>query len=104
MLEVIRYDSSTDTFYVCSGFGRKSDWFLNIKKTPEVTVVTGKRRFKAVAKQLPDEEAEREILDYSRRHPSAIRNLARIAGYGDVDVKKLAGILPVVGITPVDEG
>lgn len=28
----------TNTYYVASGFGEKSDWFRNIQKTPKVNV------------------------------------------------------------------
>ena len=36
VLEVIQYEIDTNLHYVASGFGEKSDWYRNIKKTPEV--------------------------------------------------------------------
>jgi deazaflavin-dependent oxidoreductase (nitroreductase family) len=104
VLEVIRRDPQTDTYYVSSGFGEKSDWFRNIQETPQVTVQIGRRKMSAVAARLPLEEAERELLDYARRHPRALRSLARILGYQiqntDEDVRALARVLPVVAFRP----
>jgi deazaflavin-dependent oxidoreductase (nitroreductase family) len=37
-LEVVRNDAKSNTFYVASGWGEKSDWLLNIQKNPNVSV------------------------------------------------------------------
>lgn len=67
-----------NTYYVTPGFGEKSDWFRNAQKTPQVTIQVGRHKMAVVAEQLPLEEAEGELLDYERRHPKALRNLARV--------------------------
>ncbi|MFQ5342950.1 MAG: nitroreductase family deazaflavin-dependent oxidoreductase [Anaerolineae bacterium] len=104
VLEVVRYDRATNTYYVVSGFGEKSDWFRNVMKTPQVTIQVGRRKMPAIAERLPLEDAERELLDYGRRHPTALRNLARIIGYRientEEDVRALAQVLPIVAFQP----
>jgi F420H(2)-dependent quinone reductase len=30
VVEVVRYNAVTDTYFIVSGFGEKSDWFRNI--------------------------------------------------------------------------
>ena len=57
VLEVIQYDKETSTPYVASGFGEKSQWFQNIRTTPEVRIQIGNKRFPAIAERLPEDQA-----------------------------------------------
>ena len=111
VVEVIRYDPTTNTYYVASGFGERSDWFRNIQKTPQVTIQVGRRKMAAVAERLSSEDAERELLDYARRHPRALRSLARLLGYRienpEEDVRVLTQAVPIVAFRvtqPAEEG
>lgn len=81
VLEVVRYDRDTTTFFVAAGFGSGSDWYRNIRANPRVIVQCGRRRWEMVADFLPPEQAGEELLDYARRHPMALRELARFMGY-----------------------
>ena len=58
MLEVVHFDPESNTHYVASGFGEKSQWYQNIMKTPNVTIQVGNKKFSAVAERLPVDEAE----------------------------------------------
>jgi len=105
VLEVMRHDEETDTYIVASGWGEKSDWFQNIRKTPKVEVTVGRRRFAAKTQRLPLDEAYEEIQDYARRHPTAIRELGRLIGYQlehtPEGYRALSGVMPIVAIRPV---
>ncbi len=105
VLEVMRHDADTESYIVASGWGEKSDWFQNISKTPRVEVTVGRRRFAATAQRLPLDEAYEEILDYARRHPTAIRELGRLIGYQlehtPEGYRALAGVMPIVAIRPI---
>ncbi len=104
VLEVVKHDPATGAVYVASGFGRRSDWFRNILKTPEVTVQMGNRRWEAMAQVLPPEEAEAILAEYAREHPTAARNLARLLGYptdgSPESFRKLAAEVPIVALRP----
>ncbi len=76
VLEVICHDRATGVFVVASGWGERADWFRNIQKTPEAVITLNNRRVEVLAAQLSMREAERELLDYARRHPVAFRYLA----------------------------
>jgi deazaflavin-dependent oxidoreductase (nitroreductase family) len=105
VLEVVHHDKDTGTYVIASGWGEKSDWFRNIQKTPKVIVHAKSRRFEAVAVRLSLEEAERELLDYARRHPVAFRELAgfmagqRLKGTPE-DCHLLARSIPLVVLRP----
>jgi deazaflavin-dependent oxidoreductase (nitroreductase family) len=105
VLEVVHHDKATGAYVIASGWGEKSDWFRNIQKTPHVTVNAGSRRFEAVAIRLSLEEAERELLDYARRHPLDFRELAgfmagqRLKGAPE-DCRLLVHSIPLVVLRP----
>lgn len=81
VLEVVKYDREADTFYIAAGFGRKSDWFLNIKAQPEVQIQVGWRKMAVTAVPLTPEASGEAMVDYARRHPTAAKNLGRLIGF-----------------------
>lgn len=108
VLEVVRYDKSSGTHIVASGWGEKSDWFRNIQKTPDVIIQSGGRSMRAKAVRLSEREARLELRDYARRHPSAFRYLGRFMlgdsiSDSDEDISLLAQTIPLVAFVPVED-
>jgi deazaflavin-dependent oxidoreductase (nitroreductase family) len=108
VLEVVRNDAQNDAFYVASGWGEKSDWLLNIQKDPNVNVQFKRGSFPAVAERLSVEDAELEMLDYGRRHPAALKQLARIMGFRiestEAAYRELGRHVPVIRLQAVSAG
>ena len=106
VLEVVRYDKETGKVIIASGFGASSDWYQNILKNPDVTFQLKNKRCKAIARQLSSDEAGAELLNYSQRHPLAMRELATFMGYSvdgsDADVLALGRMIPIFSLTPVE--
>lgn len=103
VLEVIRYDAGEQTYYVVSGFGSQSDWYLNIKENPEVRIQVGRKWMRALAEILPSNQAGKEILSYAERYPRTFRVLTeRLLGIqigkSDEDLAHLAQGFIVVGM------
>jgi deazaflavin-dependent oxidoreductase (nitroreductase family) len=103
VLEVIRYDSEQDAYYVVSGFGRSSDWYQNITLHPEVRIQIGRQWMRAHAEILPSDTASKEILDYAARYPRTFRVLAeRLLGVqvgdSEEDIARLVQAFNVVRI------
>jgi deazaflavin-dependent oxidoreductase (nitroreductase family) len=100
VLEVIRWDETSEAYYVLSGFGRESDWVRNLRARPEAEIMVGARQLAVTAEFLSQDDAEREILDYARRYPVAARQLPRLIGYqvdgSEQDYRALARHLLVV--------
>ncbi len=103
-LEVVRRDKASDTYFVAAGFGEKSDWYLNLQKTPQAEIQCGFRQVKVTARRLPLEEAEREIRKYACRFPFVLRLLTRIAGVPfdgtDESLRSLSRSVPVIALSP----
>lgn len=79
VVEVARRDA--DAYVVASGYGRRSDWYRNLRHQPDVTIQVGRRTLDVRAHFLSPEESGQEMADYARRHPSAARNLIKLIGY-----------------------
>ena len=105
VLEVVRYDGKTPAFVVAAGFGRTSDWYLNIRKQPKVTLQCGRKSWQMNSRFLTPDESGVELVDYSRRHPLAMRELSQFMGYKlngtEDDVRELGKLLPMVYFQPV---
>jgi deazaflavin-dependent oxidoreductase (nitroreductase family) len=106
MLEVIRYEKESNVHFVASGFGVKSDWYRNIRKTPDVTIRTTGKKFAARARISPPEEADQVFLDYTTRHPNAVKNLARLVGYkignSKEEILDFLNLIPVIAFHPIE--
>jgi len=103
VLEVIRTDSQEHAYYVVSGFGKFSDWYLNIAKNPEVRIQIGRQWMHGYAETLPSDVAGKEILDYAARYPRTFRVLTERllgvqVGEGEEDIARLARGFNVVRI------
>ncbi len=100
VLEIIGKDAEPQAYYVASGFGERSHWFRNVMHTPKVVIHVGTKRYQAIAERLPYEEALARMQTYAQKHPTALRELARILHY-DYDgseerLQEIARALPVV--------
>lgn len=101
VIEVVRYDQKTNTYYVVSGWGEKADWYRNVRKSPHLTVEVGGRKFKAMAEFIPLEKAVVIMEDYARQHPIAFSELTglflgeRMKPGGDAS-RRLAEKMPMV--------
>ena len=80
VLEIDRYDPETDTYIVASGFGKKSDWYRNLQKTPEATIQVGRKKLKVKAELLSPEQSAEEMARYAKAHRKAAMNLAGLIG------------------------
>jgi len=78
VIEVVKHEKTTDTYYVVSGWGDKSDWYQNIRKAPQVTIRSGGRKFQTTAEFIPVEKAIDIVNTYAREHPVAFNELSRL--------------------------
>ena len=104
-LEIVDYDEETDTYYIASGFGKKSDWYKNLAKTPKVMIQVGRKKRAVTAVFFPPDQSGQAMLDYARRYPRAGKNIARICGYtvdgSDEDYFILGrDIIPFIALKP----
>jgi deazaflavin-dependent oxidoreductase (nitroreductase family) len=105
VVEVVDHDRATDTYYIASGFGEKSDWFQNIRKNPETAVHVGRRHFATLTKRLSADEGKKHLAIYAREHPFAFSELSglmlgeRLNPTPD-NTRHLAEEIPMVALRP----
>jgi deazaflavin-dependent oxidoreductase (nitroreductase family) len=102
VIEVVGHDDPTDTYFAASGWNLRSDWYRNILAHPQVRLSTGhRRRLTAIAHVLDAAAAGDRLVDYARRHPIAMRELAEIMGFPkhetEADLRSVAETLPIIG-------
>jgi deazaflavin-dependent oxidoreductase (nitroreductase family) len=103
VVDVLRHDATTDTYYVASAYGAHSDWYRNLQANPTVCAQVHWRKFPARATALPEEEGEAILLDYWRRHRLYSRATLRLVGLkaaSEEEVRAAAAQMRVVAIQP----
>lgn len=106
VIEVVKYDNATDTYYVVSGWGEKADWYQNIRKTPRVTVHVRGRVLKATAEFIPLENSIEIMKSYAHEHPMAFSELSglflgeRMKPDSDAP-ERIARKMPMVAFHPI---
>jgi deazaflavin-dependent oxidoreductase (nitroreductase family) len=105
VIEVVQHDKETDTYYVVSGWGEKSDWYQNIRKKPGVTVQSGGRTFRSKAEFIPTEKAIDIVETYAREHPVAFNELSGLflgerMKPGSDAPQRIAEKMPMVAFRP----
>ena len=108
VLEVVRYDPTTQEAVVLSGWGGRSDWYRNVTAAPRVRITIGRHSRDVVGRVLDQDEAFEVILDYERRHrwiqPVVNQVLTVLAGFdydsSDGARSTLVARLPLVAFTP----
>ena len=108
VIEVVQHDKTTDTYYVVSGWGEKSDWYQNIRKTPQVIVHVRGRKFQSTAEFISVEKAIEVVNDYAQKHPVAFNELSGLflgerMKPGSDAPERLAKKMPMVAFHPEKE-
>jgi deazaflavin-dependent oxidoreductase (nitroreductase family) len=100
VIEVVKIDSENNIYYSVSGFGEKAQWFQNIMHTSQVNIQVGGRKMAALAERLSLEKGEDILQEYSRLHPTVLRELSKILNlpYDGTpeSISEMAKVLPVV--------
>ena len=78
VIEVVKHDQHSGSYYVVSGWGKKADWYRNIHKNPDVVINVGGRKRQASAEDVPLLEAVDVLEEYARRSPLAFKELTRL--------------------------
>lgn len=105
VIEVVGHDKASDVYFVVSGWGKGSDWYQNVRKTPSVTVQVAGRKFQAVAEFLPVEAAIPILETYARSHPAAFHELTGLflgerLQAGNEAARRLAARMPMLAFRP----
>lgn len=100
MIEVVKIDPTTNSYYVVSGFGEKAHWYQNIVHTPDVIVQVGMRKMPACAERLSSDDGKAILQEYALKHPVAMRELSKILNLpydgSPESIGELSKVMPVI--------
>ncbi|HLU74241.1 MAG TPA: nitroreductase family deazaflavin-dependent oxidoreductase [Nonomuraea sp.] len=104
VIEVVGHDAASGGHIAAAGYGRRSDWYRNILKTPEVTVQVGNRARPMTARPLSEDEGADLMAKYALRNPRIARRLAKLMGFlvdgSESDFREVGRRIPFVRFTP----
>ncbi|MGI5273242.1 nitroreductase family deazaflavin-dependent oxidoreductase [Nonomuraea sp. CA-218870] len=104
VLEIVNHDAADGTRVAAAGFGRRSDWYRNVLKTPEVTVQVGNRAVPMVARPMDPEEGAELMAGYALRNPGLAKRMSKAMGFlvdgSGSDYREVGRSLPFVRFAP----
>jgi deazaflavin-dependent oxidoreductase (nitroreductase family) len=80
VLEVAHHNKQTGSYTVNVAYGKKSDWYQNIRKTSNVSIIVGRRRLNANAEIVSPAEGGEIMVAFFRQHPIEAR-MSSMLGY-----------------------
>lgn len=104
VVEVVAHEPDTGAVVVASGFGPTSDWYQNLRATPDVEMELGRTRVPVHAEMISADAAGQQMVDYAHRHPRAARSLSGLMGFPvdgtDEGYRRVGASLPMVRLRP----
>jgi deazaflavin-dependent oxidoreductase (nitroreductase family) len=108
MLEVVRWRPEVDEAVVVSGWGRRAQWYRNVRAGGALEVRIGGERFVPAVRELEPDEAADALAGYERANrliaPIVRRVLARLSGVpydGSPESRRLVvEALPMLALRP----
>ncbi|NOH03482.1 MAG: nitroreductase family deazaflavin-dependent oxidoreductase [Chloroflexi bacterium] len=107
MVDVMDYDSATDTYYIEAAYGKRADWYRNIQSNPIFEAQVGRRKFKARAGELTETDTGEMLVQFYRRKPAYTRSVMAMVGmkFKDEDELRVLGRgLTLLTVKPIPPG
>jgi len=79
-VEVVRHDTVSGEYIVCSGTGPNADWYRNLTAKPADAVQVRNERWQPTQRMLTQQEASDYFEGYENEHPKAAKRLLKSMG------------------------
>lgn len=106
MVDVMDYNKATDIYYIEAAYGARADWYRNIKSNPIFHAQVGRRKFKARAEELSNEETGEMLVQFYRRKPAYTRSVMAMVGIKfkkEDELRELGKNLMLLSVKPEKE-
>ena len=103
MVDVMDYDSATDTYYIEAAYGPRADWVRNIEANPQFKAQVGRRKFHARLSALSSENAGDLMVKFYRAKPAYTRSVMAMVGMkfeGEQELRRIASSLTLFAVHP----
>lgn len=106
VLEVVERDRQTGTYTVAAGFGPGSDWYRNLRQTPQTRIRVGLREWPVTAVPLSAEQGAALMARYASRYRRVAPRLCRFLGFevdgSERDYHEVGRRIPFLRFEPRD--
>jgi hypothetical protein len=68
LLDVVGHDPRSGRFYVQPGWGDRSDWVLNVRACPHVTVQVNQNQFQGQVVDVSGPEGAKVLYTFATKH------------------------------------
>ena len=103
MLDVMDYESTSDTYYIEAAYGSRADWVRNIEAIPRFQAQVGRRKFYAHLTPLSSGEAGEMMVKFYRAKPAYTRSVMAMVGMkfeSEEELRKIASNLTLFAVHP----
>ena len=103
MVDVMKYDKETDTYYVEAAYGARADWVRNIRANPVFYAQVGRRKFVARAVELSADQGEEMLVAFFLSAPKYARAVMSLGGLkvkDEAELRRMARGLMLLAIKP----
>jgi len=103
MVDVMKYDKESDTYYVEAAYGARADWVRNIRVNPLFHAQVGRRKFAARASELTADQGEELLVAFYHSAPQYARAVMALGGLkvkDEVELRQLSRGLMLLAIKP----
>lgn len=104
LVDVMDYNTTTDTYFIEAAYGAHADWYKNIQAQPIFQAQVGRRKFTANAKELDQQDTGEMLVQFFRRKPAYTRSVMAMVGLKFKDENELRALgnkLTLLSVTPV---
>ena len=104
LVDVMDYDSATDTYFIEAAYGTRADWYKNIQAHPVFEAQVGRRKFNASAKELNSQDTGETLVQFFRKKPAYTRSVMAMVGLKFKDENELRALgdkLTLLAVTPL---
>ena len=104
LVDVMDYNTTTDTYFIEAAYGAHADWYKNIQAQPIFQAQVGRRKFTANAKELDQQDTGEMLVQFFRRKPAYTRSVMAMVGLKFKDENELRALgnkLTLLSVTPI---
>ena len=105
MVDVMKHDKETDTYYGEAAYGARADWVRNIRANPVFHGQVGRRKFEARAAVLSPEETGKKMVDFYRSRPAYTKAVTAVIGLkfkDETELKQMSRGMMLMEVEPED--
>ncbi len=81
VVEVVERDPDSGCITVVAGYGKRAQWYQNLRANPEIVIQIGNRKIPVTARFVSPQDGEEIMVRYHQRYGAVTGTLMSVLGY-----------------------